>query len=253
MNFIDSLADKKYELPLDGENSGVIYHSLHLGDFFTLEKLRIELKESLARNDKESFRLVIGKIIKLQTKKDFTELHLNKMLKSVIKIIRENYIEADAVFLVPPPVNTNPKDKSTKDEKIRWDYNGRVLAIWIDTFARYYHWTLEKILDLPLNAAIYLYQEILAQNQFIKEWQYSLTGSQLAYQYNENSKKSEFVPLPRPYWMDDKIDGAIKTQKLRRDMLPSGVVIDLSGMGVLSAHEQIPTEIPKETNTENTS
>jgi hypothetical protein len=58
--------------------------------------------------------------------------------------------------------------------------------------------------------------------------------SQMAYSYDKVSKKSRFHPLPRPSWMVSLVPA--KPRRVHRDMLPMGVVIDLSGRRDVEVH-----------------
>jgi hypothetical protein len=87
-----------------------------------------------------------------------------------------------------------------------------------------YGWTLENTENLYFNDAIAYIQEILIDEQLDKEWQWSL--SEIAYQYNDALKKSEFKPLPRPSWMVgmNKIEPP-KVERLPVGMMPQGLVM----------------------------
>lgn len=111
-----------------------------------------------------------------------------------------------------------------------WEYEGRSWYFWLNVFARNYGWTGEVVAELDLDDAIGLYQEILVDEQFEKEWQHSL--SELAYQYNKATKKSVFKPLGRPDWMSqyDRVPNQpIKTVKIPVKAMPIGVIINLDG------------------------
>jgi hypothetical protein len=230
MNFIESLQyqNAKFKLSLNDKE----YSPLRLGDFFTLEELRDKFLSAVRKKDKKLFKKYLLETLELQTKEKVNPPDLITALRSLVEIYKNNKIDAEAVMLVPPPKNPNPKLNATQQEQDRWDYKTRYVAQWIDAFARAYHWSLEQIINLEVNVATYLFQEIRVNEQFEKEWQYSL--SELAYQDKDGSGTRRFVPLKRPYWMNEHIDGVIKKVKIRKDMLPSGHIIDLSGMGVMS-------------------
>jgi hypothetical protein len=218
--FLDSLTEDKIFLFGYEEK----FDKLNLGDFFRLEKHRKNLLESLKTNNKELFKDTINCILKLQTKKDFLPKRFTDILKNLIIILAENRISSEVEFLKPNP-------KKTEEIKNSWDFDNRWMTQWIDTFARTYHWELEKILSIPVNLAVYLMQELQVNSQLDREWDYSLT--EMAYAYDQNTKKSKFVPLSRPHWMISGTSG-IKKTKIRKDMLPYGVIQDLSGMGVFA-------------------
>lgn len=236
MNFVDTLSNNEIIL------EGVSFRLLPLGDFFKLSSLTRDLREAFRVKDKKLFDTTLKEILFLQTHGRLSPHNFLDHIKLLYQIIAQNKIQAQVAIFQPPK-----KEAKDTGEKISWNYDGRTLAIWINAFASAYHWTLNEILNLPLNTAVYLYQEIAVSEQLEREWQYSLT--ELAYPYNETTKKSEYKPLPRPDWMSVEADKLIPVSKINVDMLPFGVVEDLSGMGKLSQNEQnfnVPEELQKE-------
>lgn len=110
-----------------------------------------------------------------------------------------------------------------KDEKFPWEYEGRTWYYWLHVFSSAYGWTEDVVAHLDIDTAIGLLQEILIEEQLNHEWEYSLT--EMAYPYDEKSKKSHFRELPRPDWMK-KITPPPKKVMIRKDMLPVGNVIN---------------------------
>ena len=103
-----------------------------------------------------------------------------------------------------------------------WHYKGRTWNYYAHMLAREYGWSLEYISDLDRNDALALIQEILTDEQLRKEFEYGM--SEIAYPYNKSTKKSEFKPLERPFWMLPKIEQPKKI-KIRKDFLPVGNII----------------------------
>lgn len=104
-----------------------------------------------------------------------------------------------------------------------YDYAGRVWAWWIHKLATRYGWSRDEIFGLwPEEAAAYL-QEILISEYDEADDARSLT--ELGYSYDKVTKKATFRPVPRPGWMIDRPE---KKVRIRKDMIPIGVVIDLS-------------------------
>lgn len=231
MNFIDSITEK--EITLDGEK----YPLLHLGDFFKLDLLRKQLKKSIQTRNKKEFNETLIKIVELQTKKIYIPKNFIQTILNVQLILSNNVITADARFM-------KVREKNENEEKLSYDYDGRVLATWINKFATTYHWSFDQIINLPLNLAVYLYQEMMVTDHREKEWQYSLT--ELAYKYDKNTETSHFVPLEKPEWMKPtaKEVKPIPISKIPVAHLPQGLVIDLAGMGVMSRDEQNPKLVP---------
>lgn len=125
-----------------------------------------------------------------------------------------------------PTVKFPILNQENKDTEMDWDYAGRMWYFWVNVFARHYGWREDEIAALDIDTAIGLYQEIVVDEQLEREWQWGL--SEKSVEYVPSTKKSRFVPLDRPAWMR-KRPGAkriVKT-KIRRDMMPSGVVVNL--------------------------
>lgn len=108
-----------------------------------------------------------------------------------------------------------------KDEKPDWDYLERTWFYWSNIFAKQYGWTLDQIANLEFQDALGLLQEIMVDEQLEREWAWRL--SEIAYPYNEGTKKQQFKPLERPAWMV-KIKEQPKI-KMRKDHLPMGNVL----------------------------
>ena len=160
---------------------------------------------------------------------------------SFLKTVRESQPNPNL-----PLIKDSPKEKS-KDAP--WEYEGRSWAYWSHLLAKAYGWTLEYIGNLEFNDALARVQEILTDEQLDREFQYQL--SEIAYPYNKSTKKSVFKPLPRPYWMKVSVEPP-KMQKYRRDLLPVGLVQDVSGMpremNPLRDYVEVPEKKTKETN-----
>jgi hypothetical protein len=117
------------------------------------------------------------------------------------------------------------RPKKEKDErKVSWDYPERTFYLWSHIIASHYSWTLDYIADMPFDDALAILQEAMVEEQLQKEWQWSL--SEIAYPYNETTKRSKFQPFPRPSWMSEEIIfKPIKKIKIPRVMMPMGNVI----------------------------
>lgn len=122
------------------------------------------------------------------------------------------------------PILHPPKDGKKSD----WDYEGRTWNHFSHLLASAYGWTLEYIGELDVNEAIGHIQEILTSEYLEQEFTHSL--SEVAYAYNKNTKKSDYKPMPRPYWMRPTYDKPIKKFKIPKSLLPVGVGIDVSGL-----------------------
>jgi hypothetical protein len=113
-----------------------------------------------------------------------------------------------------------------KEEKTRvepWDYPERWWYSFAHMLAQSYGWTLDTIAELDVDDALALVQEVLLDEQFKREWEWSLT--EIAYPYDKGSKKSIFHPLERPAWMYVKKE--IRKTRIPARMLPVGNVIGM--------------------------
>jgi hypothetical protein len=112
-------------------------------------------------------------------------------------------------------------------EKKPWEYKERSWYAWAHIFISNYGWSIEYVAELEIEDAVALLQEIELDEQFKHEFTWQL--SEIAYPYNNATRKSEFKPLPRPDWMLPH-NKEIKKVMIPRSMLPMGVVENLSGM-----------------------
>ncbi len=110
-----------------------------------------------------------------------------------------------------------------KQKPVAYHYTGRYIAWWIHKLALHYGWSRDEIFNLwPEEASAYL-QEILVHEMDEFERQRSLT--EISYKYDKASKKSRFIPTPKPSWMVGIQKK--KTFKIRRDLLPMGKIIEI--------------------------
>jgi hypothetical protein len=117
------------------------------------------------------------------------------------------------------------KNTGSKSPKLPWDYDTRMTVLWVHILASAYHWSLDDINQLwPEDAAAYI-EEIFVDEQLEREWQHSMTT--LAYKYDKKGKGT-LVPLVRPSWM--RKSGGPKATRIPRRLIPTGTIIDLSGV-----------------------
>ncbi len=105
---------------------------------------------------------------------------------------------------------------------VPWEYPERMRYYWVHLIASAYHWHIERIEDLWPEDAIAFLQEIIAQEQYEREFVHSL--SEVAYQFDQASKKSRYKPLLRPAWMIARDPKQLIT-KLPRALMPVGNVV----------------------------
>ena len=94
--------------------------------------------------------------------------------------------------------------------------------MWLHLFAKAYGWSSEYIANLEIEDGVALLQEIIVDNQLQREWEWGM--NEMAYPYNQMTKKSEFKPLDRPSWMQKKYE-APKKIKIPIHLIPLGNVI----------------------------
>ena len=118
---------------------------------------------------------------------------------------------------------------SEEESAAPWEYFGRDWYWWVNLLASSYGWTVDEIAKLDIDDAIGLYQETEVADQMEKEWEHRL--SELAYEYVPATKKSKYVPLPRPKWMQMKKENykpkKPKKIKILRSMMPQGFILNL--------------------------
>lgn len=141
------------------------------------------------------------------------------------------WFEVFSAYVVTEKINQVPDGAEfailrfpTEGEKaVPWDNSLRMFLIWIHLIAKTYAWSKEEIENLWPEEAIGFVQEIMADEQAEREFAHSL--SEIAYQYNKTTKKSDYKPLERPLWMTVKKASKKIITKLRRDMMPVGNIV----------------------------
>lgn len=147
-----------------------------------------------------------------------------------------------ALDLKDIPIIKYVPDKNNKQDKAEWDYQGRTWHLYSHLLSKAYGWSLEYISNLPVRDALSKIQEIYTEEQLEREFIWST--SENAYSYNKGTKKSDFRPLPKPYWMKPK-PKKLPTMKMHKKLLPMGRVINLSGIsdGMSEAmHSETPSK-----------
>lgn len=122
-----------------------------------------------------------------------------------------------------PILKTVPQNKKQTADPSGFDYPERDWYFWVHTLAKRYGWTISEISNLDPDDALGLLMEIEVSEFDEREFQYKL--SEIAYAYDKSSKKSKYIPLQKPRWMQtSKIIEAPK-RKIHRSMIPAGVII----------------------------
>jgi hypothetical protein len=116
--------------------------------------------------------------------------------------------------------------KDDKKAKNDFDYVGRDWYFWLHKLSAEYGWLIVYIENMKIDDAVGLMQEILYNEQVKREWDWGTT--EMAYSYNENTKKSTFNELERPGWMRSTTPIAQKelvVEKVPMNMIPVGNVV----------------------------
>lgn len=135
-------------------------------------------------------------------------------------------IKANSLDRFPPFID---KTFSEKDNEFLFTYPTRLWWMWAYKFARLFGWSLEYIENLDVETALYLYQEFLVDDQKRMEWEWACSQNSIG--YDDITKKSVPIKLPRPKWMekssDDRILERIKPAKIPKYMMPQGEITRL--------------------------
>jgi hypothetical protein len=118
--------------------------------------------------------------------------------------------------------------KRIEDERNVWDYPGRLWYSYSHKMLSEYNWKLSDVAELDVDDAFALIQEILVSEQLNREWEWTLSEKSVG--YDEASKKSKFIELPRPDWMMP-IPKPPKKMKMPKFMMPKGNVIRFTDDG----------------------
>lgn len=147
-----------------------------------------------------------------------------KMLLDAFITLRElNTFQIDLAFMKPGG------NEETNEEKLQFEYSGRMWALWIHKLASRYGWSRDHIFSLwPEEAACYLQEILLSEYE---ELELKRLLSELSWKYDKQSKKSKFVPTPKPGWMIPEYEKEKTIHRVPRVAIPAGVVRSISGMG----------------------
>jgi len=150
-----------------------------------------------------------------------TALHIDEDLSSV------SWIEISSIFNAIIIANLPRYDFPLLQSKIKskyasWDYDGRSWYSCLHLLASEYGWNSEYIADLDVDDAIALTQEILADEQLRKEWEWALSEKSVRW---SKQGKGTFVPLERPDWMRSIKEINLPVAKIPKSILPVGNVI----------------------------
>lgn len=118
------------------------------------------------------------------------------------------------------------KAKESEPSLPEFDYEGRSWYFWLHLLSSRYGWSVEYIENLDPDDVFGLFMEITVDQFSDREFIYRL--SELAYKYNDKSKTSTYIPLPKPKWMNSTTQEIkVPVRRYRKDMRPAGLVIKI--------------------------
>ena len=187
---------------------------LKFKEWLLLGEIQDKLIESVrSRSYPDIAKNIIDYVAYATKKTDLMELPWYDVALLHQEVLASNMTEIDLPLLKSTAKATNKEDA--------WEYEKRTWYAWANLFATAYGWDLNYIAHLDVDDALALCQEQLVQEQLRKEWEWGIT--ELSHPYDSTTKKSTFLPLPRPEWM--KSQRPMKIVKIPKSMLPAGVVI----------------------------
>jgi len=183
-----------------------------------LEEIREDIFKAVERSDVDEIA-------------DFILLYLSTALNiDIDQIVDLPWKEVATAYSISVLINHNVRllpfmkfsKKQLEDERDVWDYDGRLWYSYANKIAEKYHWTLDYIAELEVDDAFAMIQEILVSDQISKEWEWMLSDKSVG--YDEATKKSRYIELPRPDWMKP-IPKPPKKVKIPKFMLPVGNIV----------------------------
>jgi len=192
---------------------GKEYHAdrAKLRRWLQLESIREQIARAADREDRSGFTTQFYSYLSvaLSVDDDFTQLPWFEVVEAYQNLVSLNSPKLDLPLL----------HATSSGDRIPWDYEGRVWYSWANLFGRAFGWSLEYISELDVDDAIALLQEIKADEQMDREWQWML--SEISY-----DKRGKHKELPRPHWMRGIIiPDNTKPTKILKSMLPVGNVV----------------------------
>lgn len=194
-----------------------------LKQWIQLDELHSEIREATTRNDIQQLMDLVSEFLVVAFSNSSSEVWLALEWEQVLTLLSDILV-MNQIRIKLPLIDNNYEKQEKKDA---WEYKGRAWAYWVNRLASSYGWTVDKIEALYIEDAVQLLQEILLDQQFKREWEWS--QSEIAYPYDASTKKSVFKPLARPSWMKP-IPEAPKTVKMLKSMMPLGNVINMNDL-----------------------
>ena len=189
-----------------------------LGLFLDLEIVLARVSEAVRKDDTgamaDALFSYLSACIPEIDRGAFNEAPWFEVVNAYVRLVAMNRIEGDFAIITR---------SSSKSKPVPWDYPERIKVLWIHMIARAYNWTKETIENLSIEDAVGFIQEIQVDEQAEREFMHSI--SEIAYPYDRASKKSKFVPLPKPLWM--VLYKELPKTRMAKAYLPQGLIITL--------------------------
>jgi hypothetical protein len=212
--------ENSVELSLGGQEYVVV--RARLGLYLTLETLQSDLAEAVKEDGSGTIADVLFRYLSASIQNDFErgifgQAPWYETINAFIRIASMNAVRGEFAIL---------KHSKSSQLSVPWNHPERLKISWIHIIAKAYNWTRENIENLWIEEALGFIQEIEADEQTNREFLHSL--SDVAYPYDEASKKSKYTPLQRPLWMVVRDEESVKT-RIDRRLLPIGPVHHIDG------------------------
>lgn len=200
-------------------NKDITLRQLRLREWSKLEEVKKNLDAVASIKDYSGMFIQMVKVI------EATVVSKEKINWEEIPWFDFLEIFAEAIAINTPSIDFPILRGVGEKSKLPWEYDGRAWYYWFNLFASNYGWDEGTIANLEIDTAIGLYQEIEIDGQLEREWQWGL--SEIAYPYNKGTKKQEYKPLARPSWMKPIIPKQLPVIRIRKDMMPMGLIRDM--------------------------
>lgn len=202
-------------------NKSYTVEQKRLREWLSLSEILVSLGEAAEHKDRERTASTLCSYVSVALhldNKDIEDLPWNEVASAFKEVYKANDIDLSHIAFT--------RVEERPDKKELWDYSGRLWWSWAHDFAKNFGWEIEYISNLKVLEAFALLQEMLLNQHFEKEWQWTL--SEYSLKYNSTTKKSEPNPMPKPSWMktaSPKDMKAPETIKMRKEAIPVGNVI----------------------------
>ena len=206
------------EFSLDGKSYVATRYKLR--EWIKLDTVREKILDAIEAKDIDGLSKSICAFVSIASSvsvDSLLSLPWYEVVEAFLAIELENKLRLNFALL---------RTSRKKQDNPAWEYTGRTWYWWLHLLSSHYSWTSEYVAELDIDDATGLLQEILTEEQLNREWQWSLT--EIAYPYNETTKKSNFKPLDRPEWMMMSLPEfmpKIPIVRIRKDMLPVGFIV----------------------------